>query len=188
MKKAGISMLLFISLVVIVSCSSKSDNEPAMNLPEVQIIANGTELQVQSRALSEYDDSNTDLFKSMVATADASTIPYIELGSAVEIILHNITPDSYRLTEYILNNDGSLKYAPSPEEAPQDSMMISFQEGSGAFILKPHPMALLSSQSTDYNPGATIRGFRFVTNTAGQMKEYAFVLRSDATAQDHRTE
>ncbi|MNG02238.1 hypothetical protein D3C84_852560 [compost metagenome] len=166
---------------MLASCSKEENSQPADPLPEVQIIADGTELQVQSRTLTEYDDSNSDLFQQMVATADAATIPYIELGSAIQLLLNGITPESYRLTEYILNKDGSLKYAPSPEHSSQDPMMISFQDGAGAFILKPNPMALLSSQSSDYGPGATMRGFRFVTNIAGQMKEYTFVLRSDAS-------
>jgi|GEM_PF-1040173 len=184
MNKAGLSILTILLLLMLASCSSRgnedhSDSKTADKLPEVQIVADGTELQVQSRAVAVYDDSNAELFQSLVGTADASFIPYIKLGSAVEIVLNGITPDAYRLTEYILNKDGSLKYAADP--ASQQSMVVSFQDGAGAFILKPNPKSSLSSLSTDYEPGATIRGFRFSTSIGGQMKEYAFVLRSDAT-------
>ncbi|WP_127533072.1 hypothetical protein [Paenibacillus kobensis] len=184
MFKAGWSILAVLLLVMLASCSSKDNSEPAATLPEVQIIADGTELQVQSRTVAEYDESDSELFQSMVGAAGTADIPYIKLGSAVEVQLHGITPESYRMTEYILNPDGSLKYAPSPDQPPQQPMAMSFQEGAGAFILNPSPMASLSSQSADYEPGATIRGFRFVTNNAGKMKEYAFVLRSDATEKD----
>ena len=57
---------------------------------------------------------------------------------------------------------------------------IEFKNGKGSFVLVSNPAALLSSASSDYEPGAIIRGFRLICEWGENECESVFIIRSDA--------
>jgi hypothetical protein len=85
-------------------------------------------------------------------------------------------PDSYKLTDYILRDDGSFKYKKEIAEL----VNVEFEDKTATFKLDSNMAAFLSSNSKDYEAGATIRGFRLTGEWLDQTKEIMFVVRTDA--------
>ncbi|MNI76166.1 hypothetical protein D3C73_1323770 [compost metagenome] len=100
------------------------------------------------------------------------------MGGQVEIRLGQEASADYELTDYILTEDGAYKYR-LPEQQPS---VIEFSGGQGVFTLEANLAAYLSSNTKDYEPGATIRGFKLMGPAGGETREYYFVLRTDAAA------
>jgi hypothetical protein len=170
---------LLLSLVILFSlsaCQEESKPEAEGPIDEITVTAGAQALQplVQSRTAEAVDYNDTGLFQAI--TQDAASLPYVKLGEDVEIRFQGKAPDSYELTDSVLKQDGTEKYwKPSP-----DIISLSHKNNTASFQLKENTMAFMSSQSKDYEPGATIRGFRLVCRWEDQIQEYAFVLRTDA--------
>lgn len=130
---------------------------------------------VKSRIIKAIDYENTELFQS-IANDLKIKIPYVKLGEKIEIIFRDKTPSKYELKDYILRENGTLKYNdPTIQPIP-----IKFNKNTASFILEPNLFVYLSSNSKDYEPGSTIRGFRLICNWANKKQEYAFIIKTDA--------
>lgn len=109
---------------------------------------------------------------------DSKEIPYVRLGSGMEVEFRNgTTPDSVVIEDVILNEDGGEKYGTetaltmTPDISP-DGVEVS---------LEANPYVLLSSDAGTYQTGGVLRGFRMTcTWENGSEAEYAWVLRTDA--------
>lgn len=103
--------------------------------------------------------------------------PYIALGETIHIRLTSgQAPDKATLRDGLLRQDGSPTY----NEQSTGNVPITFQGREASFVLEANPGAWLSSQSADYAPGATVRGFRLTCSWGDNVCEYAFILRTDA--------
>jgi hypothetical protein len=120
---------------------------------------------------SEYD--REDNFKLIMKGVLASDLPLIELGETISIEFLGQVPDSTMLTECLLQSDGTQKFT------IEDTIDIDFSSGQGSFILEKNMSVAFSSNSADFMPGASIRGFRLICKWGNNECEYAFVIRSD---------
>jgi hypothetical protein len=57
---------------------------------------------------------------------------------------------------------------------------ITFSNRKGTFELDMHPAVFLSSNSEDYLPGKTMRGFKLTCSWGDNQCEYGFIIRTDA--------
>ncbi|TVX93198.1 hypothetical protein [Paenibacillus agilis] len=122
--------------------------------------------------------NHEDLFQSLIKDT-SKTVPYIQLGEKIQIELKDKAPQSYELKEYLLRDSGTLKY--KEETAKTITIDLTFQDGKGSFILEENVASYLSSNTQDYEEGATLRGFHFVGEWTNKKEELVFVVRTDAT-------
>ena len=103
---------------------------------------------------------------------------YHELGTALQIEMnYGEAPDKCIVTDYILNNDGTLKY----DTATAIETELSFVDGKATYILDEHSAALLSSRIEDYSKAGTLRGIRLSCEFGENKADYLYVFRTDAT-------
>ncbi|AIQ53522.1 hypothetical protein [Paenibacillus sp. FSL R7-0331] len=170
-----LNMLL---LFLLTSCSAWSGGENTER-PPVTVLADGSEIPATVRTADDGESDQEDRqaqYRVLMEQIEEADIPYIRLGETVEIHLGEENRAHYELTDVILLPDGSYKYK-MPDNGPE-TVMIS--EGSGSFELGMNPAAFLSSNTADYEPGATVRGFRLSGLSGGAQQEIFFVLRTDA--------
>ncbi|MOA54166.1 hypothetical protein D3C78_1777370 [compost metagenome] len=80
------------------------------------------------------------------------------------------------MTDYILKDNGTLKY----KKETAEPVNVEWADKTATFKLDSNMAAFLSSDSKDYESGATIRGFRLTGEWLDQTKEITFVVRTDA--------
>ncbi|MCI3926840.1 hypothetical protein MO973_42385 [Paenibacillus sp. TRM 82003] len=145
---------------------------------EAQIAVKGkgsAVLYTKSRIVDRVETEDTKLFEAIVKESEGR-FPYVALGEQIAIHRNEASNDTCELTDYILNKDGSVKYP----KAVVASGSVAFVKGDGAFELRPSMTAHLSSDSKDYEPGAVIRGFKLACRSENRIREYDFILRTDA--------
>jgi len=104
-------------------------------------------------------------------------IPYIQFGEEIKLILQHDPPVSYTLFDDILNENGTRKYS----QLATREVAFHFEDRKGTFLLAPNAASLLSSDSRDYAPGRTIRGFTLICHWENESIEYSFIVRTDAS-------
>lgn len=134
---------------------------------------------VKSRSVEsvDYGDGDTELFQTIMNDSSAG-IPYVKLGETIDIAISGEGPESYQLMDYILNEDGTVKYEQQKQTA--QPINITLNDGGGSFVLEENKWVYFSSDNKDYEPGAAIRGFRLTGDWKGEIKEYVFIIRTDA--------
>jgi len=80
-------------------------------------------------------------------------------------------------TDSVLNESGVIKYTTREDI----TIPFTFSNRKGAFMLEMNPAVFLSSNSEDYLPGKTMRGFRLTCSWGENQCEYGFITRTDAT-------
>ncbi|KUP20527.1 hypothetical protein AWJ19_28120 [Paenibacillus sp. DMB5] len=142
-------------------------------------MADGAEIPLAVRAANDGQtnrERHEKQYQALVELIEPGNIPYIQLGESIEVHLAEVDDADYELTDVILLPDGSYKYK-MPDNGSQ-TVVIS--GGSGSFELSINPAAFLSSSTSDYEPGATLRGFRLSGMGGGELQDIYFVLRTDA--------
>lgn len=172
----GISTMFSACSEINSSASSQKDKNTKYS-SEIIVKAGNNNITaiVKSSNINEYDGLDTEIFQSIMKDKDI-TIPYIKLGETIQINIGNEVTNTYQLKDCILNEDGTLKY----EKTTIKSTEIKFDKGVGSFVFNENLWANLSSNSADYEPGKTIRGFRFMCKD--KKEECAFIVRTDALA------
>jgi beta-lactamase regulating signal transducer with metallopeptidase domain len=121
-----------------------------------------------------------DSFKNLMADKTIDDLVYVKNGQDIVVTFsQQYCPDGAKLTEYILRESGDEKYnIPGMDLDLQNDLIYKHVSG---FTVKPNYATALSSNSADYMPGNTIKGYRLVcTWNDGNECEYAFVIRGDA--------
>ncbi|WP_405168448.1 hypothetical protein [Paenibacillus sp. FSL H3-0286] len=175
MKRIYIAVLSFVLLLVLTICDREEVSSTAM--PEITIHMDGKVIQSQtlSREVGIELDDESALFQAQMKDSAAS-IPYVKLGETIHIDFDDKAPDTYEVKDYILDDEGRLKY----DERMAKPLNIEFADRKATFKLESNLAAFLSSNSKDYEPGATIRGFHLTGKWADQTKDILFVVRTDA--------
>ena len=176
-------MLLLSAVLLLVSAGCRAEPETSKQgknqAPAISVTAE--EITIPSTyGLNQWDGSvydREDTFLSLMSPVqDIKDLPNIRLHQTIRIELDGAAPDSYTLTDQILTKEGKLRYG---NAATQD-VPITFSGSHCEFELLPNYAASLSSNVKDYEPGATIRGFRLTCSWGDNECEYAFVLRTNA--------
>jgi len=171
--------------------SGGSFNEPS----PIRVLADETEVS-WFVALNKWNGAifdRLDNFHVIMSETSFDDLPIVGNGETVTIQFLGDVPDSYTLTEFILRENGDLKF-----NVPGMEYDIAFDNnGFGEFVVKPNISTALSSYSGDYDPGNTIKGYRLVVSWGDvedspltvRESEYTFIVRGDAFTQfNHQSE
>ncbi|MCL2672263.1 MAG: M56 family metallopeptidase [Clostridiales bacterium] len=147
--------------------------------PNIQVQWGDMNLAVY-RALNQWNGSiydRMDTFQVILRETAVSDLPYIPNGDVIRIIFDGILPDSAELAEYILRENGDMKYNLSGEIYALPGFD---RNGATSFRILANWATALSSNSGDYAPGAIIKGYRLICRWGENECEYAFIIRGDA--------
>jgi hypothetical protein len=123
-----------------------------------------------------YDGEET--FERLMSGLTIEDLPYVKNGERFGIRYEGGAPDSAVLTEFILWEDGKIKYNRSGKEYALST--------EGTVTLEPNYATALSSYSGDYTEGNTVKGYRLLCVWGGNEYEFAFILRGDPAIIMHR--
>lgn len=174
-------LVMLVFLLIFISCSACSfkRSEASIEIPEHSV--HSENVQIQSFTISDFKEQvdylNTELFESLISISNAD-IPYIELGEIIVIKLQDNLSSPLELIDFILNEDGTLKYTYHDDNIDVSKLYI--RDGEVSFVLSENQWAYFSSQSSSYEKGATLRGFKLIGSNAEGKREYVFIIRTDA--------
>ncbi len=175
MKKLIVYILSIVIVLTLTTCGNTIKmSEP----PPILITAGSTKIEyvVGLNLWNGAIYDRLDTFYLIMKEDSDIEVPYINLGEIIQIESMGKVPDTIELKDYILNEKGEIKY--TAKEVIE--MPIQFTDGKGNYKLNPHEAALLSSNSKDYEPGKTIRGFKLTCSWGDKYQcEYAFIVRTD---------
>lgn len=106
-------------------------------------------------------------------------MPYIKNGAKITISFDGNKPDSIILSEIILDEHGNAKWRTDEHIKIYEIDFAPFGR-TGTFTIEPNYATALSSDSTDYEVGNTIKGYKMVCSWGKNECEYAFVILGDA--------
>lgn len=174
LKKYHLLILIFLISLTLASCSNKSMAKP----PEISITAGNKEI-VYVVGLNKWDGAiydREDTFHTIMKKTSAVELPYIQLGETIQIVFRGTAPGTIKLKDYILRENGDLKYA----EKVAKEIPIELKNAKATFKLDAHMASFLSSHTKDYEPGKTIRGLRLTCGWGDNECEYGFIIRTDS--------
>ncbi len=174
MRKYLLFVLLLLIMLTSTACDDIVHNEP----PEISIKVGDKEVGYVV-GLNQWDGAiydREDTFLTIMKEGSDIEVPYAHLGEIIEIVFKGATPDKYELKDYILMENGLIKYT----EKEGIERPIELTNGKATFELDMHWAAFLSSHSKDYEQGRTFRGFRLTCSWGNNECEYGFVIRTDA--------
>ncbi len=134
----------------------------------VMITANG---QILELTRADSSSTNGDPYFPIPPNA-----PYAFIGDPIQIQFRDEVPESVMLLDDVINKEGRIKFNGDVTE----TIPLNIQDGKATFLLPWNVISVASSNSKDYEPGATIRGFRLICRYGYEEHCYITVLRSDA--------
>ena len=168
MKKTIVKITCLMVLLVLTACSIDSSEDEA----SIKILAGNQEIHAIT-----YDGEDIQTIKEFeeihhmeLKNNSWDDLPYIPLNETIEI--NNLNVTELVIEDYILNKNGNLKYA----EDVVESYTIPVSNGKASFKLQMNGAEFFSSNSDDYLPGNTIRGFIVHSNST---PIFSFILRTD---------
>lgn len=121
--------------------------------------------------------SHRENFLSIMDSLSLDDLDYIKNNKNILMEFNGKIPKSIRLSEHILNEKGEPKF--STEEKGKD-IDIKWNKNKASFKIGPNFATSFSSAGHDYNPGATIKGYRLVCDWGESNSEHFFVIRGDS--------
>ncbi|MBE9917791.1 hypothetical protein G8C92_27705 [Paenibacillus donghaensis] len=187
MKRIMLLALGLTLLITVTACGDDNNSAKAVTgTSPIEVKANNQDIHTVmiSKTVEKPDYGNMDSFQSILKN-NAADLPYVKLGEKIQVKFHDQTnePDSYELIDYVLTEEGKMKYAGAELIRPE----MEFDKGTASFILKENMLAYASSDSKDYEPGAVLRGFRLLCKWNNDTQEVTFVIRTDAISKDGQT-
>lgn len=171
MKKIMIIIPLLIAILS--ACTNKSDEPPTI------IVKSGSITLDTTVGKNKWNDAvydREDTFIVLMKNKEILDLPYINLNEDIGIKFPSGTPDSFTLKDYILNSKGERKYS----EEMAIEIPLQFSKKTAVFKLEENKAAFFSSDTSSYERGGIIRGFRLTCTWGANECEYAFILRTDA--------
>ncbi len=168
-----------ITAALLTACGGKVPETP----PAAQVTADGVQVA---------NVVNKTCWDNTVYIMDGTAAEWLEQygdpvyypdGTVFEVALpkKNTAPDSVKLTDSVIREDGSLKY---DETAAVRELVPQINENVISFTLDGYPASMLSSQLSDYENGAVLRCFELTCKWGDNECVYTFCIRSDAGAGD----
>ncbi|MDU4697726.1 MAG: hypothetical protein E6Y08_18125 [Paenibacillus sp.] len=182
MKRRMLLPLVLTLLLTITACSDHAPSAKSVGaLKDVVVTADHQEIQTVrvSPNVGKPDYEDMSSFRTLMEM-HAPALPYIHIGEPIQIeFLHQTTePDSYELIDYVLTEEGGMRYKIPEPIKPR----VEFNQGTATFTLEENFLVYASSASVDYEPGAVLRGFRLLCTWGDKTQEVAFVIRTDVNA------
>lgn len=172
----AIALLLCLTPISILAETTSSAQMVAP--PSLRVMSGDIELP-STVGLTRWGGAEIKRADTLVSlTKQQTELPYVALLSTITLTLDGPAPDSVTIDDYILNPDGTEKYS---SNVPIQVEGLTFNDGTGSFVLPENMLAMFSSVSGDYAPGATIRGFKMRCMWGDDECEYAFMFRTDAS-------
>lgn len=174
--KKRLAAMLFIGVAALLLASySNASDDSNIVVKSVNLVIDG--IVEKGAGETVLSPSGERLFQKWMSSH--AEIPYVPIGGTITITANQDLTGSYEIRDVLLKKDGSLKYSTQHSIEPSHITNIQFDEGVGSFVLRENMYAYLSSQSADYEPGATIRGFQLYLGDTEE--SIIFVIRTDAT-------
>lgn len=160
MKKFCKICCIFIVSCMLFACSKHE---------ELVVVSDGTD------NIKIYENIND--FTEIMDKVDKDDLVYVPDKKEISIKFNEEIPKDIHLLEYIIDENGNYKYSTDEVEKSID---VSMNGDKASFKLEPNMATLFSSDSTDYDKGAVIKGYRMVCEWKDRKSEYLFVIKSDA--------
>ncbi|MDR1629504.1 MAG: hypothetical protein LBS36_04745 [Oscillospiraceae bacterium] len=176
------ALLLAISMLfamLLVGCANETGSLTVGGFPKIKVYSGNTDIEwvVGMNRLGNAQTDREDNLIGIIKDNAPGDLVYLKNGESITIEFDGKLPDTVKLTEHIIKADGSAKYTTEHKGTAID---IAFKKGKGSFVIEKNYATALSSNSADYAPGATIKGYRLLCNFGTDECEYAFVIRGDA--------
>jgi hypothetical protein len=115
-----------------------------------------------------------DTFKTIIK--QKIDIKYIETGKTAEINFGKFPPDSIKVYDILLDDEGNNMYT----EREIIEIPVELNDGKYSFKIENHIATALSSNSDDYQEGKKWnRGFRIIAAWGENECEFAFIIKTD---------
>jgi hypothetical protein len=175
MKKIILSALIILLTLTVSGCNLRMSEPPA-----IEVTAGNKHIPYVV-GLNQWNNIAYDregTFHTLMRNTSLDDLPYVRLKEVISISFQGAIPDSMVLVGYVLDARGDIKYPP----VKMKPIPFKLNHKQGSIILEEDPIVLLSSNSEDYEPGHTIRGFQLNCTWGDNSAEYGFILRTDATS------
>lgn len=120
---------------------------------------------------------NEENFTNIMVSKSLEDLVYIKNKETVLVEFNGKNPDTISMTEHILNENGSPKFA---TETKGKIIDVTLEKSKASFKIGSNFATSLSSNGNDFNPGAIIKGYRLVCDWGESESKYFFVIRGDA--------
>ena len=168
--------LLIAAVLLLLAC--KGQVGQVKQEPQLQVAAGEQDLKVIYYG-DRHNESRKEVNKRLKQAMEgilAEEISYVPIGEEIVIKAENFETEEFSITDYILKENGEIRY----DEKVAQTSVIPVNDGAVSFPLPSHFAAFLSSDSEDYKPGKTIRGFVVRAEIDDAPFAFAFILRTDA--------
>ena len=177
MKRYLKGYILLISLILTVlllsACTGKMTQEP-----HLKIMAGEQEIRGIYYG-NQYNQTKEEIEKRLKKVMEDNSweeLPYVALDEIITIEAENFQTEEFKVSDCILTKEGAFRY----DERVTQTSAVTVKKGKADIVLSANPAASLSSDSEDYKPGNTIRGFVLRADIEGSSFAFAFILRTDA--------
>lgn len=171
---------LLVAVLLLPACTGKKTEEP-----HLKIVAGEQEIKGIYYG-NQYDQTSEELEKRLEKAMEGNSweeLPYVALKETITIEAENFQTEEFTVSDYILTKTGAFRY----DEKVVQTSVVPLNDGKATITLSSNPAANLSSNSEDYEPGKTIRGFVLRADIEGSSFTFAFIVRSDANIQTENT-
>lgn len=170
MKPKIIITILVLILITLIACTTHP-----IAPPEILVTSEGQAVDTITNPTQWISGDTTEIGDFTLFFSDASDLDvlYLKLDVEIEIEFPEGQPDSYNMTDRFIREDGNYKY----DDKVTQIVDIEFVDDVGLFILDRN--LSFSSHFKDYEPEATLRGFRLTCHFGDNVCEYLFVIRTD---------
>jgi hypothetical protein len=168
-----VAACFLVSLLLLSGCANKAEGPPEITVKAGSaVIPSTVGVNKWNGGVVDREDSFIALMKNKAL----EDLPYIKIGETFSIEIKGNSPDSAVLKDYVLNANGGKKFS----EETIAEIPVEFKNEKSEFVLEKNMASMLSSNSEDYKPGNSIRGFSLTCTWGNNECEYAFIIRSDA--------
>lgn len=129
--------------------------------------------------MKQWHGAKVDRQDTLVAFMDKHLLEdmlYVKNGESIEIQVGGSLPDEMSLMEVIVGEDGRALYTYREDKL----LPIEVTDEVASFRIEENMAAMLSSQTSTYEPGGLLRGYQLTCSWGDNACEYGFVVRSDA--------
>jgi hypothetical protein len=154
-------------------------NQSLQEPPEIKITIGDKKLVYDTIKINWNGEESREKFSFGSIMANKETIPVfdnpgnmLEFKDTILLDFGDIIPDSIEVKDYLLMDDGGLKYN---EKIAQDRAVRIEDDGTFTFGLYQHMALSLSSSMLAYEK-PSYRGFRVICTFGDKVCEYIFVL------------